>query len=95
MCSEETKTEGREAREMTAENDRPESLLQAQLEHLVAGLQRIVALKDMKQVKDPIVLLSGVDDTDDEGWSAVHPSMKKGLDHASHMATEILDSMPK
>lgn len=70
-------------------------LLREQVRHLTAGLEKIVALKDVKQVKDPLVQIAGCDPVDDEGWSTIHPRMKKGLEHASRMARETLDSMPK
>jgi hypothetical protein len=63
------------------------------IQHLINGLKKIVNLKNVKEVKDPMSILAG--DADDNGWITIHPRIKKGFEHASKMAQEILDTMPK
>jgi len=68
--------------------------VEARIQHLVAGLERIAALKDAKQSRDPIDALVDEPDADAEGFRPIHPRMKKGLEVAARMARETLDSMP-
>ena len=68
--------------------------MDAIVRHLVAGLERIAALKDAKQSRDPIDALADEPNADAEGFRPIHPRMKKGLEVAARMARETLASMP-
>lgn len=65
------------------------------VQHLITGLKRIIALKDAKEYKCPVSDLIGEEGADKDGFRPIHPRVKQGLVHASKLAQEILDTMPK
>lgn len=68
--------------------------MDAIVRHLVSGLERIAALKDAKQCRDPMDDLTGEPGEDADGFRQIHPRTKRGMDLAAKMAREILDSVP-
>jgi hypothetical protein len=69
--------------------------MDAIVQHLVAGLQRIAALKDAQQSRDSFAALADEPSADAEGFRPIHPCTKRGLELAARMARETLDSMPR
>jgi hypothetical protein len=65
------------------------------IEHLLAGLRDIAALKNRTRVKDAMDELAGEPGDDADGFRPIHPRMKRGFNFAADMAQAVIDTMPE
>lgn len=62
-----------------------------EISRLKEGLEKIVALKDATQVRDPIADLVDEPGANADGFRAIHPRMRMAFAHASRIAQEVLE----
>ena len=64
-------------------------------EHLIAGLRKIIGMKDLKQYKSEFADMIGEPGADKDGWRDMPFYLRKGLMMAADEAQKILDTTPE